>query len=341
MTPAEIRDARADKSGRARDIAHSLGLAEAQLVASEVGLSAVALEAHPNKLIPAMEPLGRCMALTRNEACVIEKDGEYSDYHGGEHATMTLNAGIELRMFPRHWRHAYALEEDTDKGMRRSVQVFDAAGDAVHKAYLRQDANLEAWEGLRALLALSEQVDAPALQERAATEGPKIVEAKRDILLKEWKRLTDTHQFLRLCAKLKMNRLGAYRIAGVPFVRAINPQAIPALLAKVQSSRIAVMIFVGNRGCIEIHTGPIGRLQPMGPWENVLDSEFNLHLRRDKITEVWAVEKPTQRGPALSVEAFDAEGGLIFQMFAVAKETLDTRPQWAEIVAELPSLEAV
>ncbi|NQZ73238.1 MAG: hemin-degrading factor, partial [Dinoroseobacter sp.] len=68
---------------------------------------------------------------------------------------------------------------------------------------------------------------------------------------------------------------------------------------------------------------------------------FNLHLRRDKITEVWAVEKPTQRGPALSVEAFDAEGGLIFQMFAVAKETLDTRPQWAEIVAELPSLEAV
>ena len=59
MTPAEIRDARADKSGRARDIARSLGLAEAQLVASEVGLSAVALEAHPNKLIPAMEPLGR------------------------------------------------------------------------------------------------------------------------------------------------------------------------------------------------------------------------------------------------------------------------------------------
>ena len=74
------------------------------------------------------------MALTRNEACVIEKDGMYSDYHPGEHATMTLNEGIDLRMFPRHWAHAYAVEEETEAGCRRSVQVFDAAGDAVHKA---------------------------------------------------------------------------------------------------------------------------------------------------------------------------------------------------------------
>lgn len=341
MTPAEIRQARAEKSGRARDVAHSLGLVEAQLVASEVGKGATALEANPNKLIPAMEPLGRCMALTRNDACVIEKDGEYTDYHGGEHATMALNAGIDLRMFPRHWRHAYALEEETNNGLRRSVQVFDAAGDAVHKAYLREDPNLIAWEALKSELALPEQVGTPALKERTPTEGPKIVDAKRDILLKEWRRLTDTHQFLRLCAKLKMNRLGAYRIAGAPFVRAIDPSAIPTLLVKVQSTGIAIMMFVGNRGCIEIHTGPIRRLQSLGPWENVLDPDFNLHLRRDKIMEVWAVEKPTQRGRALSVEAFDAEGGLIFQMFAVAKEALDTRPQWAEIVAALPSLETV
>jgi len=102
-----------------------------------------------------------------------------------------------------------------------------------------------------------------------------------------------------------------------------------------------VMIFVGNRGCIQIHTGPIHTLKPMGPWQNVMDPGFNLHLRLDKVVEIWAVEKPTQRGPAVSVEAFDAEGGLIFQVFGVGKEGRDTRPAWGRIVETLPTLAEV
>jgi putative hemin transport protein len=74
----------------------------------------------------------------------------------------------------------------------------------------------------------------------------------------------------------------------------------------------------------------------MGPWQNVLDPGFNLHLRRDHIAEVWAVDKPTQRGPAISVEAFDAEGGLILQIFGLRKEDLDHRPAFGAHVAALP-----
>lgn len=77
----------------------------------------------------------------------------------------------------------------------------------------------------------------------------------------------------------------------------------------------------------------------MGPWQNVMDPGFNLHLRTDHIAEVWAVDKPTQRGPALSVEAFDARGALIFQMFGLGKEGRDSRPIWREIVDDLPKME--
>lgn len=336
----EIREQRAQKSGRARDVADAMGVAEAQLVAAEVGRTAIALTAHPNALIPMLEPIGPMMALTRNDACVIEKDGVYSDYHGGEHATMTLNEGIDLRMFPRHWHHAFAVTEEVKSGTRHSVQVFDRAGDAIHKAYLRQDAHMDAWEALTSNLALDEQADTLVLQERAAPEGAKISMPKRDILIKEWKRLTDTHQFVRLCAKLKMNRLGAYRIAGAPFVRPLAPGAVDQMLHGVQADGFDIMLFVGNRGCIEIHTGPIRRLQPMGPWQNVLDDGFNLHLRLDKISEVWQVEKPTQRGPAFSVEAFDADGTLILQAFGVPKEGKDTRLAFAEVAATLPDLES-
>ncbi|MEM8582288.1 MAG: ChuX/HutX family heme-like substrate-binding protein, partial [Pseudomonadota bacterium] len=235
LDAAEIREQRAQKPGRARDIAQALGIAEAELVAAEVGRSATVLKSHPNDLIPALEPVGSMMALTRNDACVIEKDGIYTDYHGGEHATMTLNKDIELRMFPRQWRHAFAVSEEVKSGLRHSVQVFDAAGDAVHKAYLLADANMDAWSALKANLMLPNQSDTLSLAERAPPEGAKIVMEKREILLKEWRRLTDTHQFLRLCAKLKMNRLGAYRIAGAPFVRPLAPDAVDKMLRGIQA----------------------------------------------------------------------------------------------------------
>ncbi|WP_424969293.1 hemin-degrading factor [Dinoroseobacter sp. S76] len=335
----DIREARSQRPGRARDIADALGISEAALVAAEVGHRAVALHPHPNTLIPALGTLGPMMALTRNEACVIEKDGAYTDYHGGEHATMTLNAGIDLRMFPRHWCHAFAVVEEVRSGLRHSVQVFDAAGDAVHKAYLPTETDLSGWEALKTACTLPAQRDTLDLEERVPPEAARINLEKREILLKEWARLTDTHQFLRLCAKLKMNRLGAYRIAGAPFVRALAPEAVEALLTGVQTAGFDIMLFVGNRGCIEIHTGPIRRMEPMGPWQNVLDLGFNLHLRRDRIAEVWQVEKPTQRGPAVSVEAFNAEGLLILQMFGVPKKGNDTRTAFSELAHGLPDRE--
>ncbi|QFT93610.1 Hemin transport protein HemS [Roseovarius sp. THAF9] len=341
-TPESIRAFQADNPKmRTRDQADALGIPEAQLVAAHVGRGTVRIAAHPDRVIPAAEKLGEVMALTRVEACVHEKVGEYGNYHPGDHAAMTLTEDIDLRIFQSHWVHAYAVESLTEDGPRRSLQVFDAAGDAVHKIHLREASYHDAWAGVLKDLAHENQADGQTVTARQPVEAPKSRPDKLDILREEWARLTDTHQFLRLCSKLKMNRLGAYRIAGAPFVRQLDPTAVDAMLHAVRGAGIEIMLFVGNRGCIQIHSGPIRNLRPMGPWQNVMDPGFNLHLRRDKVAEVWAVEKPTQRGPAISVEAFDAEGGLIFQTFGLGKEGRDSRLEWGRIVADLPSLEEV
>ncbi|WPZ22759.1 ChuX/HutX family heme-like substrate-binding protein [Sulfitobacter faviae] len=338
ISPARIRRFQSDNPKlRARDAAEALGIPEARLVAAAVGQGATRIAAHPDRLIPAAEKLGEVMALTRVAACVHEKIGEYGDYHPGAHAAMTLTENIDLCIFPSHWCHAFAVEIETDEGPRRSFQIFDAAGDAVHKIHLRPGSRHSAWAELVAELALEDQSSRKHLLPRAPVEGPKSRPDKRDVLCAEWAKLTDTHQFLTLCSKLKMSRLGAYRIAGAPWVRRLDPKAADTMLRAVREAGIEVMIFVGNRGCIQIHTGPIHELRPMGPWQNVMDPGFNLHLRLDKVAEVWAVEKPTRRGAAISVEAFDAEGGIIFQVFGVAKEGRDSRPAWANIVSGLPS----
>ncbi|MFG6081042.1 hemin-degrading factor [Paracoccus litorisediminis] len=337
-SPADLRRLQAEDTGRPVDLAAKLGLPEAALVLAHVGHGVQRIDPTLGRLIPAIQSLGEVMALTRNRSCVIEKVGTYNEFHDGEHAAMTLDAEIDMRFFPRHWVHAFAVEKETEAGVKRSVQVFDAAGDAVHKVHLRETSDLTAWQALKRDLVVADQSDSAEFGVRAPVEPAKAAPERIDALRREWSEMTDTHQFNTLIHRLKMNRLGAYRVAGAPYVRPLAVDAVPALLERVHAGNVGIMFFVGNMGCIEIHSGRIESLKPMGPWLNVLDPRFNLHLRGDHIAEVWAVEKPTKRGPAISVEAFDAEGALIFQCFGLRPEKGGDAAEWAALVQGLPVL---
>src|SRR5690606_25779904 len=132
-----------------------------------------------------------------------------------------------------HWQHAYMVEKEIEGGPRRSLQVFDAAGDAVHKIFLRPESDIAAWDRAQSDLRLDDQSQSLIVGARQPDEVPKADESKLDILRKEWARMTDTHQFMRLTSKLKMNRLGSYRIAGAPFTRALAPSAFDQMLQQV------------------------------------------------------------------------------------------------------------
>ena len=79
------------------------------------------------------------------------------------------------------------------------------------------------------------------------------------------------------------------------------------------------MIFVGSPGVIQIHTGPVTTVKRLGPWQNVLDDGFNLHLREDGIESCWLVRKPTKDGIVTSLEIFDPAGQQIAWMFGKRK----------------------
>lgn len=104
------------------------------------------------------------------------------------------------------------------------------------------------------------------------------------------------------------------------------------------------MVFVGNPGCIQIHTGTVMRVEPMEirgmQWLNVLDPGFNLHLREDMIDAVWIVEKPTSDGVVTSVEAFDRDGGVMAMFFGARKPGAPEREAWRGIVRMLERIGA-
>ncbi len=308
-TPDLIRVTRAENPKlRERDLAAQLAVSEAALQAAHVGFGVTRITVHLDELVPRLAALGEVMALTRNQSAVHEKVGRYDNYQGGAHAAMVLTDDIDLRIFPQHWVHGFAVTRETDDGPRHSLQIFEAARDAVQKVFLRQGSDVDAWHALVADLASGGMTQSLVTEARPAPEGARADPEQLDILRAEWARMTDTHQFMRLTTKLKYNRLGAYRPVGLLFAQALAISAVDAVLTEVAAAGIAVMVFVGNRGRIQIHSGPIGTLRPMGPWQNVMDPRFNLHLRTDHIAEAWLVTKPTKRGDAISVEAFDAEG---------------------------------
>lgn len=338
-TDADLRAAKAAQpKARDRDLATSLGVSEARLLAAHLGHGARRIAAHPDRIVPELAAFGPLMALTRNDSCVIEKTGEYRNYQGGGHAGLVVNEEIDLRIFPAQWVHAFALERETEAGAQRSIQVFDAAGDAVHKVYLRAASNAGAWAPFVARLLAEDQGPAGAFAPRAPVEAAAGNPARAAELREHWARMTDTHQFLALVSRLKLNRLGAYRIAGEPLTRQLETGAVRRALEAAAAGGVPIMIFVGNRGCIEIHSGPLHRIVEMGPWLNVLDPGLDLHLRADHVAEVWAVDKPTRRGPALSIECFDARGALIAQIFGVGKAGPEAMAAWRDVVAAEPTL---
>lgn len=334
-TPAEIRAFRAENPKmRERDIAARLGISEAALVAAEVGLTAVRIDGSANRFLERSEALGEVMVLTRNESAVHEKIGVFEKISPGRHASVVLGENVDLRIFPGTWAHGFAVTKDDGESVRRSLQFFDQAGNAVHKVHLRPASNLAAYEAIVADFRLDDQSqDFVAAAGRKAEEtGPVDVAALRE----EWSAMTDTHQFFGILRKLKIARQDAVRSVGEDFAFQVRADAVGDMMRAAAARDAEIMCFVGNDGAIQIHTGPVKNVQPMGPWLNVMDPTFHLHLRMDHIVECWVVRKPTTDGHVTSLEAYDGTGEMIIQFFGQRKEGMAERADWRDILDALP-----
>lgn len=340
--PHEIRLARAaNPKARERDLAASLGISEAELVAAHVGDGALRIEPRVNDVLTGLESVGEVMALTRNESVVHEKIGVYDKVVPGKHAAMVLGEQIDLRIFPKIWAHGFAVEKRDGDDIRRSLQFFDEAGSAVHKVHLRPSSNLHAY--LKLVESLVAHNQAPSIEVRPVepeSPGGAPDRAGASELRERWSALTDTHQFFGMLKALKLSRREALQMAGPDFAWRIDGDALAALFRHAAADELPIMCFVGNRGCIQIHSGPIRDIRPMGPWLNVMDETFHLHLRLDHVAELWGVRKPTRDGHVTSIEAYDAEGAMIIQFFGKRHEGEGEREDWRFLAEGLPRIPA-
>jgi putative hemin transport protein len=321
---------------RNRDAACALGISEAELVAAGLGAPAIRLQGPFGAMLAEFESLGDVMILTRNESAVHEKYGRFANVSANGHIGLVLNHDIDLRLFFKHWRFGFAVSDETAEGPRRSLQFFDEGGDAVHKVFLRPSGDADAYTRLVERHRASEQEGGLTVVPHFARPKSKPDSAiDVESFRKAWQSLQDTHDFYGLLVNFGLEREQGLRLAGSDLAYRVAPKALRQLLEGAAVDAVPIMVFVGNRGAIQIHTGPVKRLKAMGPWFNVLDDGFNLHLREDHIDSAWVVRKPTRDGIVTSLELYDRDSELIASFFGSRKPGVAELESWRALVATL------
>lgn len=328
-----------------RDAARTLGTSEAELLATGIGKTVTRLSdadyAVNDIMIRALD-LGTVLALTRNENGVLERTGvaskakpeSFSDkerlravaggYLGGE---------IDMRFHFANWKHAFAVVQlGRDGTTSRSLQFFDAQGNAAHKVYVKSEAGVAVFDKIVADFKHPQQtgeLKIVAAAPKAAEVADSAVDVKEFQLA--WKEMTDVHQFNRIVSEFKLTREQAMRLAPEGVVQKIGPQALRKLLDESAKQQLPIMAFLGNGAATQIYSGKIGKTAASGEWYNVLDPEFNLHIRETALKSGYVV----QRAGVTSVEFFDKDGELVVTFFGV-RERAKPQPQaWVDLTRTL------
>ncbi|MBD3905774.1 hemin-degrading factor [Chryseobacterium sp. Ch-15] len=318
---------------RIRNAAAELNVSEAELLLTNVGEEVTVLKPEFANILTEVEKLGKVMALTRNDECVHERKGTYlnGDF-SSPHAQLFVGEDIDLRIFQNHWKFALAVVE----GDKKSLQFFGKDGLALHKIYLTKDSNVEAFDPIVAQFKTEDQNEAFEF-EAVAPKAPEKADSEIDAegFKKAWTELKDTHDFFMMTRKFGVSRTQALRLAPEGYAKKIDSSKVVNVLEDASEKRLPIMVFVGNRGIIQIHTGEVKKTMWHQQWFNVMDPDFNLHLDVTKIAEAWIVKKPTEDGEVTAIEVFNNEGEFIVQFFGKRKPGIPELQEWKDLVADL------
>lgn len=343
LTPDTLRTKyealRADHPGiRIRNAAETLGVSEIQLLILEAGEKVTWLRPEFREILAEVKELGKVMALTRNEDCVHERKGVYlNEALRNPHVGLFVNPDIDLRIFWGPWTHAFAVTAETARGTQKSLQFFNQFGEAIHKIYLTPSSYAEKFEALVEKYRAIEQPKMISVEAKPVPEQP-LPDSEIDVegFRKDWVNLKDTHDFYGMLKSYNLARTQALRLAPTGnFAVKVSNSASRRIVTAAAERGVEIMCFVGNTGMIQIHTGPVKHLKDYGPWFNILDPDFNLHLNESSIHESWVVRKPTEDGVVTALEVFDKDGNQIVQFFEKRKPGIPELDSWREIVAKV------
>jgi putative hemin transport protein len=312
---------------RIRDAAATLGVSEAELLATGCGNRITRLRDNWPMLLDAVGSLGPVMALTRNDVVVHEKTGLYDNVCRYGNAILISGHNIELCLSTGAWHSGFAAIEDTQHGPRHSLQFFGADGEAAHKIYLTEQSDADLY--LRLVDTFRDDDQSPTLDLPPFKTEPALGDLlQHDDLPEHWKRLL-------LCSG---------HTDSEPAVHAIGRIALPLfreLMAQLTRLMLPIQILVGNRAAIQLHDGPIQNLRITGPWFNVLDHGFNLHLNEMAVAGADIVTVAYRQHNLTGLLLRDQGLGTVASLFGSYDQAEGESAVWRDLISAMSMTDPV
>ena len=317
---------------RIRDAAERLKVSELELLLTGLENTCYLLKPDIKAILSQLPKLGEVMALTRNGGVVHEVTAEFGE-HKERHGTfMFFRPGQDTRYFTTQWKYAVAVSE----GEQNSLQFFNGKGNAIHKIFIKPQSNLEAYNTIVGDFKAEEQV-LPSIEIEETTENQDLPSLDAEAIRESWSNIKDVHQGNIIIRKNGNQRREIYRLLGSEYTRLLDSKSVELLLTQLSERKMPLMLFAMNQAAVQSFSGKVEKLVTMGPWFNVLDKRFNLHMKSADIGEVWLVGKPSNDGWVSSLDIFDKKGNEVMVITDQRGSGQSESPLWTELLKTLPS----
>jgi len=320
---------------RIRTAAKNLGVSEAELVQTGVDGTCSRLGPISTSMIEEFGSLGQVMALTRSDVLVHELHGHFeaTKIHGN--SAMHFRPGLDTRYFLDRWGFAFAVQE----GERNSLQFFDWQGQAIHKLFMLEGSNMVAYEAFINKYKLQDQLGLIKVLPAPTKPTVPLPERNQTRIQQRWSGIKDVHEGNHIIKQYGHNKATAYADLGIDYAQPLSTDSVEKLLRLVANQSHPIILFGMNNAAVQSYSGTISNIVTHGPWFNILDSGFNIHLMPRQIGSVWHLRKPTPEGIVNSLSVLDIDGDEIMVITDQRLRGQRETGTWNHLLQQLPALD--
>lgn len=293
--------------------AEKLKLSEIELFQSARGENLKILNDHFGELFAEIEKIEPFKILIRNKSCIQEINGSFNIKNLKESEIIEISndlGNLNIRM--DELKYCFSIKFETENSFR----FFDSKGSSVLRIITNPDINQKLFDKITEKFISKDQDAAIKIESAETVLNQNSAEINLQEFHNDWKNLNTIDDFQQILKKHNLSRWQAVHNAPVDFFAAkIKNRKVVNLLEEIIESEIPIKIYTENSCCVQSYHGKIENSSWHGSWFNVFAPDFGFHFDSSKVIESRIVRKPTNAGIISSIECFDGNDEMMFEIF--------------------------
>lgn len=283
-------------------------------------------------IVKALEKSGTFTVRTGSGGIFIEQTGQIDEvFLRGEGAfASVVQENMDLRFLLKRLARAEVHPAHT------TIDLYNEAGalaTSIHGADDEAKATIEGLVSRFGTDSVHHEIG------RGGAHRPGLADKDVDVaaVRADWAAMTNVHHFEALLAKHRIGRLQAFRLVGDEYAAELSAEAFPDLLSKLDKTGEQVMVFVANRGFVQIFSGPAHAPKRVGHGWEIIHDKAKVFIPDAALQHLWLVNKPTAAGIISSLEIVsEAEDQALASLFGRHPHGDPQPASWLELLNTLP-----